>query len=393
MFAYSSVAPVEYHNPWDLPFSARLSLLRRKERRIAYYYATPDNSTFRYRAFNMVQALTADGASGVSAGWFHRGDLPFMESVLENVDALVFCRTLHSPAIGQLVNLARERGVQLLFDVDDLVFDTEFTELVLNTLDQDTTREALLTEWYGYFARHGTLLKLCDRAVTTNAFLAGKIKDFAPHLEVGVVPNFLERRQQEISAQLFERKRSSGFASDGHFHIGYFSGTPSHQRDFAVAAPALARILDSERSARLTLVGYLEPSPVLERFRDRIDRVPLQDYLNLQRIIAQTEINIAPLVDNTFTNCKSELKFFEAAICGTVTVASPTFCFRNAITDGDNGFLARSYEWENKLWSAIALLQDRARYEEMASVAQRYAEAHYGWNRHAATIESAVFGA
>ena len=35
--------------------------------------------------------------------------------------------------------------------------------------------------------------------------------------------------------------------------------------------------------------------------------------------------------NNKFTNCKSELKFFEAAIAETVTVASPTFNYKNAI--------------------------------------------------------------
>jgi len=35
------------------------------------------------------------------------------------------------------------------------------------------------------------------------------------------------------------------------------------------------------------------------------------------------EIVIAPLQENVFTNCKSELKYFEAAIVGTIPSYSP----------------------------------------------------------------------
>ena len=65
--------------------------------------------------------------------------------------------------------------------------------------------------------------------------------------------------------------------------------------------------------------------------------------MNLQRLIAEVEINISPLQNNLFTNCKSELKYFEAAIAGTITVATPTYAFSRAIVDGENGFLAKAY--------------------------------------------------
>ena len=54
-----------------------------------------------------------------------------------------------------------------------------------------------------------------------------------------------------------------------------------------------------------------------------------------------------------FTNCKSELKYFEAAVVGTVTIASPTFTFARAIDDGKNGFIANSYDWLRKITAVI----------------------------------------
>jgi glycosyltransferase involved in cell wall biosynthesis len=128
------------------------------------------------------------------------------------------------------------------------------------------------------------------------------------------------------------------------------------------------------------------------RYRDRIEFYPLQDFMNLQRLIAEVEINIAPLQDNTFTNCKSELKFFEAAICGTLTLATPIFSLRNSIVHEKTGFLVPSHAWDSALQEALAVLEDESRYSAIAAAAFEYVQEAYGWDRHAHTIARAVFG-
>ncbi len=54
-----------------------------------------------------------------------------------------------------------------------------------------------------------------------------------------------------------------------------------------------------------------EMQPFIEE--GRITFAPFVDFVELQRLIAEVDVNIFPLVQNTFTNCKSQLKFFEAA--------------------------------------------------------------------------------
>ncbi|WP_059519139.1 glycosyltransferase [Burkholderia pseudomultivorans] len=390
MFESVPTEQIEYSDPWSISFEKRLSMLRTGETRIAYFYDRPDNSTFRYRAFNMVEAINNENAHEVSASWFHVGDLPQMESVIAVSDVLIFCRSKYTPAHAHIVSMARRRGMRIGFDIDDLVFDTQYAHLVLDTLDQDTSNELALNDFFAFMARHGTLLKLCDFAITTNQFLAKKIEEFAPHLSARIVPNFLNRRQQEISEYFFHRKNATGFKSATPFHIGYFSGTPTHRRDFAVVSQTLARLLDRYSELRLTIVGFLEPGPYLQRHADRIDRHSLQDFVNLQRLIASTEINIAPLIDNTFTNCKSELKYFEAAITGTLTVATPTYTFNEAIRDGQNGYLSKSHEWEEKLETAIARLGSPDSYSDIARRAFNECKALYGWDRQADKIRAAT---
>ncbi|WP_250538461.1 MULTISPECIES: glycosyltransferase [unclassified Caballeronia] len=384
--------PLHYAHPWDLNFERRYEALMKRPRRVAYFYENPDSTTFRYRVFNMAQALEADVDSGVCASWFFREDMPHMARIVDRVDTLVFCRTHYSPSVGELIDRARRRGVRVLFDVDDLVFDTDYVHLILSSLDQDANNEAALNGWFASIARQGTLLKMCDGAIVTNAFLGERIRAFAPSLDISTVPNFLNREQQSVSERMFEQKRERGFESSQPFHIGYFSGTPTHRRDFEIAAPALARLLRDDSRLRVLIVGALESAEVLKPYKHRIDRYPLQDYMNLQRLIARTELNIGPLLDNLFTNCKSELKFFEAAITGTVTIASPTYAFRNAITDGVTGLLSRSHEWHAKLERAIELLDDRRQYAEMAVAAYEHARNVYGWDRQTGAIQRALFG-
>jgi glycosyltransferase involved in cell wall biosynthesis len=196
--------------------------------------------------------------------------------------------------------------------------------------------------------------------------------------------------QQAVSTELYEAKRNAGFRSDGTITVGYFSGTATHNRDFAVAAPALARLMDEEPRIKVRVVGFLELKSGLEKYGSRVEFYPLQDPMNLQRLIAEVEINIAPLQNNLFTNCKSELKYFEAAIAGTITIATPTGPFARAIVDGENGFLATAFEWEDKLRAACAVVDNPARYTAMAERGFELAERNYGWNRHAALIAATV---
>ena len=107
--------------------------------------------------------------------------------------------------------------------------------------------------------------------------------------------------------------------------------------------------------------------------------------------MATTEVNLVPLRQKCFTDSKSELKYFEAAAVGTVSVASPTASYRAAIEHGQNGLLARDHEWEDTVMALVDdLLTTRHRYTAMAEAAQRDAEARYTWQRMVPVVERAL---
>lgn len=362
----------------------RLALLRDGTKRVAYFYEKPDNSTFRYRVYNMMQAL--EPHEGVSASYFCYADLARLEHFIDRFDVLVICRTRYDDRINMLISKVQSRGKRVLFDIDDLVFDPDYVHLVLETLAQDLRHPQAWDFWFAYVSRMGATLRLCDGAITSNPYLAQHIKDFAD-VPVAIVPNFMDREQLDISKRIFDQKRATNFVRDGRIHVGYFSGTPTHKRDFALVTSALQTLLETDDRVVIRIAGFMDSVPGLQRFKDRVEVVPFQDFVNLQSSVGQVELNVVPLQFNTFTNCKSELKYFEAAAVGTITVASPTFAYAAAIQDGKNGYLAQGHQWLEKLRGAIAELEN---YKQMAGAAAEHALANYNWQTQGPAVLRAV---
>jgi glycosyltransferase involved in cell wall biosynthesis len=137
--------------------------------------------------------------------------------------------------------------------------------------------------------------------------------------------------------------------------IAYVSGSNTHDRDLAMVGEPLARVLTARSDVRLLLCGHLALPSSLGRFRDRITHLPYQDWRAYPFALARCRVCVAPLaVLNDFTDAKSALKYLEAATVGVPTIASPSEPFREAIRDGDTGFLAETDdEWTERLHTAL----------------------------------------
>jgi glycosyltransferase involved in cell wall biosynthesis len=386
------IPQVYYVDPWPSSYATRLQQLIKRPKRIAYFDEHPNATTFRYRVLNPIQTLAACPELGISAAWFDHNDLALHGDFVDAATAIVICRTRYNDRVGNMIARARARNIPILFDCDDLVFDPDRVHLILDSLGIDKVNELVWDDWFASSSRFGTTLRLCDGLITTNAYLGDRAKEFDRRLRIEVMPNYLNREQQELSERLFEIKRQSQWARDDRIHIGYFSGSSTHVRDFAVVAPALCRLLARDQRIVLRVVGTLELGKEFTAYQHKIEKYSVQDFLNLQRVIAETEINVAPLEYNTFTNCKSNLKFFEAAICGTLTLATPTYAFRNSILHRQTGLLVPAHAWDEALAEALSIVENKTYYAKIANAALAYTKKEYGWEMNAASIAKAVFG-
>ncbi len=385
MFILKTTPPV-YADPWVSSFEQRLRTLAAGDKKVAYYYDYPDNSTFRYRVYNMIQVLSLS-AGKISAAYFSFEEQDELDRVVDLADVLVICRARYNHKLNQAIHRAHNQGKPVLYDIDDMVFDPAYTHLIMATVGEDLNRPGAWEYWFGYISRLGATLKLCDRIITTNTALAAPLEQFSGK-PVAVIPNFINREQMELSNRIFQEKKSLGFVRDARITLGYFSGTPTHNKDFELISDTLVELLRRDPRIHLRLFGYIDLKEPLNAFKSRIELSDLTDFLTLQLKMGEVEVNLVPLQENLFTQCKSELKFFEAGIAGTLTVASPIFTFTQAIRDGENGYLAKSYAWTDKITTLINSLEH---YPEMAEKAYQDSERRFAWYNQAERVERALF--
>lgn len=328
---------------------------------VLYVFQNRDSIQFRYRWQNIKEALRASDEWSMVFCLKNK----ILRTDFKNIDVLVVSRqTEKGCKILNLIKYAQKNGIKVLFDIDDLVFDYDDLFLV-----SDTVGEKNLLYWLGYIWGIRRIAKKVDGFLTTNDFLGEKLKR-SFNKPYKVIKNSLNQGQIKVSEKYVKNKTHDGF------RIGYFSGSPTHVKDFKVVELDLIRFLNAHNNAVLRVVGDMDFSLEMKKLI-KLGKVQVEgkvDYLELQRLISEVDVNIAPLVINDFTNCKSELKFFEAAIVETTTIASPTYTFKNAITDGKNGFLAQPGEWYDKL---EYLYKHPKENQKIAKVAKEYALKHY----------------
>jgi glycosyltransferase involved in cell wall biosynthesis len=306
----------------------------------------------RYRVFNIAEGLREAGYA-VHILPFDR--LDDVRCYRWTAHALVLFRAEYDPlaGIGGVLRYARANGMRLVYDIDDLVFDPGVAHRIggLRVMAPHQRRRFIAA-----ITRQRRLLLECDLATVSTAPLARAVEVLGR--PSAVIPNSLNREQLHIAEQI----AAAGRPSAGVVRIGYFSGTRTHQRDFAICEEALLDIMDRHRELRFRLVGHLDLGPQWQRYRDRVERVGFLPPPELLRAIAETDINLAPLEPgNPFCEAKSELKFFEAAIVGVPTIASATEPFAAAIEDGISGLLVSDAEGWRRALDLLVTSQDRRR--------------------------------
>jgi glycosyltransferase involved in cell wall biosynthesis len=277
---------------------------------------------------------------------------------LDRVRLVVIWREPHSAHIDGIVQVAHEQGAMVTYDVDDLMFRPEMA--VIDIIDGIRSQKFSELETQAFFARIGRALKACDLVTCPTEELARHARRMGK--PAFVLPNGFDAEAHAISRAARRHWLAEG---DDLLRIGYAAGSRTHQRDFAAAAAAIARVLRDNDKARLTV--FRDPSSgegvvlmdEFDEFAGLEDRIEWRDMVSLPDLpneLARFAVNIAPLeAGNPFCEAKSELKYFEAGLVGVPTVASPSGPYRRAITDGVTGRLAATPDgWHDALRDLLA---------------------------------------
>ena len=327
--------------------AAAVDMLDRSSLRLVYVSGEPDSPGHVYRVQRHRDSLAELGAR---SSWMRVDEVPARTGEIEGATILVIWRAPWDDNVAAAIEAARRGGTKVVFDVDDLMIDPDIAKLdLIDGIRSQYLVESQVQEFYGRVRQTMLAADLCFTTTEELAFSmrwAGKT--------TFVLPNGFDQATHDLSRRSAREWRAR--RSDDLIRIGYAGGSRTHQLDFGLAVPGIARLLREEPRCRLVLFRTadgtlslidIEEYPELAGLEDRIEWRPLQPLANLPSELARFDINLAPLeFGNPFCEAKSELKFFEAALVDVPTVASPTGPFRRAIEHGKTGLLAATaFDW------------------------------------------------
>lgn len=326
--------------------------------------AEGNSATAYYRAYAAKHCFTALGFTVELHGLENITHLD-----IQNVSACLFVRTPLFPSVKTFILRLKSLGVTVIADFDDLIFRPDSLHLIDGI-------KYLCPEEYQEFTERTFLFQemacVADYITGTTIPLANELSKL--NSNVKVIKNYPLDITKSVSFKLASTKRNYD-----KFVIGYYSGTLTHQADFRQCSVALSDLLSHSDNVELRLVGKFEIDEFHEfkGLEQSIVKIPLLSYEEMLFDLATCHVNLTPLeVNNLFCECKSELKYFDAALVGVPTIASPTFPYKNAIKHGVNGYLASTPdEWLNCLY---LLKRNRDLVEQVGLNARRYALSFFG---------------
>lgn len=271
------------------------------------------DGSVRYRCFHVAEELRIKNYYSVVTTQH-----AFLNKPCFDYDVYIF----HRPHRGQsnavqfdsIIKILKQSGKTIIADYDDLIFGdatiAEQSSIVKNNNAsiEDATR---------HFTFNLAGLLAFDRVTTSTRVLAQWVKHFNPTAEVKVLPNFIPTSLLNYhgSNQNHLKLRKKGT-------IGYFAGTKSHDKDFPVILEPVYKVLVENPTFELLVVGPVKVPTAIAAL-DNVIVNPVLDYFRLPSLMWNCETVIAPLEWSEFNDCKSRVKFLEAALAGCRLVATP----------------------------------------------------------------------
>lgn len=223
------------------------------------------------------------------------------------------------------------RGIPIIFEIDDDLF----------SVDEKAGSRAWPSIGQKMWMRW--LIREADGIIVSTPKLASRLSGLNPNIEV--VPNHLDDRLFDKSREFTQKNTDSEKVVCGYM------GTYTHMDDLLSIIGPLRNILARYKD-RLTLeiVGIGEEKLIKELFPElsvRVHHVPADksEYLAFTSWMQDNlrwDFAIAPLVDSTFTQSKSDIKFLDYAVQGIPAIFSDVPAYQGTIQHLETGLLAQS---------------------------------------------------
>ena len=329
--------------------------------------------------YRVKQKMEQLEVNGFYAEWYDWSDIGQLEQAIYQFDMIWFYRVPGYPAILDLMQHAKKLRKLVVYDIDDLIFDREkiqqaFGQTTEQLNDKDLQgilvganlyKQAIETAHYGIASTPVLQQELAELVLMKKCFL---------------LPNGLDSFIESCA------ESSKIPAQDDKVRIFYGSGTKTHDEDFALVAEPLAKLLEENTQICLVIAGQLSIPDSLQSFSDRIQRLPSMEFSSYLHCLRHSDIAIAPLKTGVFADCKSEIKWLEAACLGVPSVLSRTARYAQTVEHERTAYLAEtSDDWLHYL-SELARSKDLR--EQVGKAAQQHVRKAYGSEAMAKTMAS-----
>lgn len=314
---------------------------------------------YRYRVTHQMEQLRAAGYTVAEIS-----DSEINSEKIQTGNVIVFYRCPYTERIGEAIRAAKAINKRVVFDIDDLVIDTAYTDTIPAVQAMNREERALYDEGV---QRYAATMRMCQAATTTTEGMRREMEKMISPVYVN--RNCASERMAQLSEEAWRKVREEKQArrdAGKEVILGYFSGSVTHNADFGMIRPAVTRVMDENPEVRLLLMGKLDLPAELEPYAERVIQKPFTDWEGLPEVIAGVDVNLAPVEDSVFNRAKSENKWVEAALVKVPTLASRTGAFEEMIRDGETGVLVSDGEWYGALTRAVREPETRERIAENA---------------------------
>lgn len=313
----------------------------------------------RYRVLHQIEQLKANNVDCDQNFYLH---LNFDQ--VRNYRVFIIYRAPYNEELGKFIRKAKELNKTVIYDIDDLVIDTKYTDTIKYLKTMSPEEKAGYDQ--GVHDMQKTL-SMCDAVITTTEGMANELKNYCP--KVFINRNTASEEMVSLSEEAYAKIKCQKDESE-NVKLGYFSGSITHNDDFILIQPAIEKLMKKYQNVELHIVGLLDIPKEFESFKDRVIAHPFVNWKELPELIASIDINLAPLEESIFNEAKSENKWVEAALVRVPTVASNLGAFKRMIQDGKTGVLCNTTDdWYNALES---LILDKSKRSTIAENAYHY---------------------
>lgn len=241
----------------------------------------------------------------------------------------------------KLKNKIQKCQTSLYYDIDDYIFNYQAIK------DIGFLKGKEYRNYENYTNQIRKCMEISDGYIVSTESLKRVIENQFPNKEV-IVNRNVASMEMTISSLTLEKVQKD------YITIGYFSGTKTHNDDFESIKEELISIMRQNKKVHLLIGGQIELPADFNEVKDQVETFKFVSWQELPHLISKADINLMPLENTIFHECKSENKWMEAALVNVPTTASWNRELALVIHDGEDGFLCKnSEEWTEKLCQLI----------------------------------------